>query len=108
MVGDASLLAVESATVDVERTVLFAQIVERLAVDSPYRVAVFAVKCGKFLELLAAFEPDVASDGRAVVLAPFVLISLAVHIEHVARGVDVERVHCYLRVQLGASSVHSY
>ena len=108
MVGDASLLAVESATVDVERTVLFAQIVERLAVGSPYRVAVFAVECSELLELFAAFEPDVASDGRAVMLAPFVLIALAVHINHVARGIDVECVHCYLRVQLGASSVHSY
>ena len=108
VVGDACLLAVESAAVDVECAVLFAQIVERLAVGSPYRVAVFAVECGQPLKLLSAFEPDVASDRRAVMFAPFVLISLAVHIEHVARGVDVERVHSYLRVHLRASSVYSY
>ncbi len=108
MIGYLCLLAVESAMVYVQSAALFAQIVERLAVGRPHRVAVLTVECSQLPERVAALEPYVASDRRAVVLAPFVLIALAVDVEHISGGVDVEGIHGDVGKQFRTSAIHSY
>ena len=91
------VLAFEGAAVYIECAVKLAKIVERFAVGSPYRVAVFAVEGSKLLKLVATFKPYVTCYRRAVMLAPLVLITLVVHIQHVTLVVDVKSIHCYFR-----------
>ena len=66
--------------VHVEAAALFGEVEERAAVLAPDRIAVLAGEGGELLVLLrGGIEgPDVARDRRRVVLAPIVLIALAV------------------------------
>ena len=77
--------AVNVASVHVGCAVLFAQVIERVPVVVPYRIAVFSVevrqfRVGAFPVFKSAF-PDVTGDGRRMMLAPCVFISFFVVIQ---------------------------
>ncbi len=109
LVGHLRVLARgEAAAVDVEGAVLLAQVVEALLVGSPHGRAVLAFEGGEFGVLAAVEHPDVAGDGRGVVLAPFVLVALAVVVEYLSLGVDADVLHGQCGVELGPSALHAH
>lgn len=93
----------------VEAAALLAQVVEGAAVGRPHGFAVFAVKAGDLLIGALSVEgaqPDVFRDGRAVVLAPRVLIPLLILIEQAAAvTADREFLHGQRREEHGASAL---
>ena len=73
---------------DIEGAVLLAEIIERLSVSSEDRIAVLALEIGNLGEFavldVAALKfaaPDIAGNGRGMMLAPGILVSLLVMIE---------------------------
>ena len=86
------LSAIQTTIPHVECTVLLAQVVITLAIGSPYRCTVLTHEVGQLCELLLVLrhQPDVAADGRLVVLTIHILAALDVVIQHIARlAVDV-------------------
>ena len=96
--------AVHAGAVHVERAILLTQIIIGVAI-APHGVAVLAGEGGELAVFTVAKQPDVACDGRGVVLAPLVLRSLLVVIEHVALAVDAGRFQRELRIELGAAAI---
>ena len=99
------LATADIAMIYVEGAVLLAQVVERLSILRPYWVAVLALEGGEFLILTAIEHPDVTCDRRCVVLAPFVLVALAVVVEHLSLGVDADVFHRQHGVEFRATAL---
>lgn len=104
--------AVERAAIDVEAAVLLAEVVKAASVGCPDRVAVFALEGGELLVGAVGggevAEPDVARDGRLMVLAPRVFIPLHVVVKQaVALRTEREALHGEGGVELGASAVET-
>ena len=87
------LCAVGIGSIDVERPVHLAEIIERLAVSRPDGVAVFAGKVGDFLVVVSLLHPYIAGYRRGVVLSPRVFIAFVVVVKHVAIGVKADVLH---------------
>ena len=85
--------AVDTPFPDVKGAVLLREVIERLAVAGPYRGAVLATEGGEFGIAVVAAQPDVAGNGRLVVLAEVVLIALHVMVEQVATAIDADILH---------------
>ena len=86
-------LAVYRPAIDVRGAVFLAQIIIGIAVAAPHGVAVLALIVGQTGVLAVAQQPDVAADGRLVVLAKHILSAFDVVIEHVAAAVDAHVGH---------------
>ena len=109
LLGNLGILsACDVAAVDIEGTILLAEIVEALVVGSPYRVAVLALEGSKLLVLSVVEHPDISGDRRSMVLAPCILITLLVVIEHLAVLVDADVLHRKNRIQLRTTALSAY
>ena len=109
LLGNLGILsACDVAAVDIEGTILLAEIVEALVVGSPYRVAVFALEGSKLLILSVVEHPDISGDRRSMVLAPCILITLLVVIEHLTVLVDADVLHWKNRIQLRTTALSAY
>ena len=102
------LTACDVAAVDIEGTILLAEIVEALVVGSPYRVAVLALEGSKLLVLSIVEHPDISGDRRSMVLAPCILITLLVVIEHLTVLVDADVLHRKNGIQLRTTALCAY
>ena len=102
------LTACDVAAVDVEGTILLAEIVEALVVSSPYRVAVLTLEGSKLLVLAVIEHPDISGDRRGMVLAPCILVTLLVVIEHLTLLVDGDILHRKNRIQLRTTALCAY
>ena len=102
------LTACDVAAVDVEGTILLAEIVEALVVGSPYRVAVLTLEGSKLLVLAAIEHPDISGDRRGVVLAPCILVTLLVVIEHLTVLVDGDVLHRKNGIQFRTTALCAY
>ena len=78
VMGELLGLSTRRTFINVERAVLLAQVVIGAAVRCPAGGAVLAVEGSQFGEFVSLLEPDVTCDGRGVMLAEGVLISLDV------------------------------
>ena len=87
------LIAIQSALIDVERTVLFGQIPKTIALAVPHRVAVLALERRQFREFTIVVEPDVTCDGGSMMFPPRVLIAFLVVIEDLSFGVEAHVFH---------------
>ena len=86
-------LAINAALPYIEGTIALAQIIERLAISSPYGGTVFTTEISELGELIASLQPDITRDSRLMVLAEEVLVALVVVIEHIALGIDADVLH---------------
>ena len=95
--------------VNIERTVFFRQIIERLSVWCPYGIAVFACKIGYFIVnilVVVGETPDITGDRRLMVLSPLVFVSFIVGIQNfVCLWIDGDVLHYQGREHFGASAV---
>ena len=104
-----SLFARGGSFEDVHVAVLLAQIIVGLAVGSPNRVAELAVVGSNLFEgavlRVGLREVEVAGDGRAMVLAPFVFVAFYVLIKQFSLLVDGNLFHSHHREKLRAMSL---
>ena len=109
LLGNLGILsACDVAAVDIEGTILLAEIVETLVVGSPYRVAVFALEGSKLLIFSIVEHPDISGDRRGMVLAPCILVTLLVVIEHLTVLVDADVLHRKNGIQLRTTALCAY
>ena len=84
--------SVDIPAVHIEGAVLLAQIIVR-GIISPARGTVLTFETAQLGILTALTQPDVAANGRLVVLAEGILVSFPVVIKHVAPAVDTHIFH---------------
>ncbi len=102
--------AVELSAVDVERAVFLAEVIIVVGV-APHGVAVLALERGELGVVVVFIKPDVAADGRLVMLAELILVAFQVVVEHgavlahagVAHRNGGEQVHA---AAVGAHLIH--
>ena len=87
---------------------LLAQVVERIAVRSPDRLAVFPVVFRELREGAVPVQPDVAGHGRSMMLPERIFISLVVFIENGAVGTDAHLGHRDGSQQLGTAAAFAH
>ena len=78
----AHVCSVNVSAEHIHRAGAFFEVIKALAVGCPAGIAVLALEIGEFTEstflVVGLSEPDVARNGRRVVLAPLVLIAFHV------------------------------
>ena len=108
VVSELHRLAAQRVLIDVERAVLLAQVVIDRAVGCPAGRAVLTVEVGELGILPALLQPDVAGDGRGVMLAEGVLVALDVVIEDITTAVDAQVLHGQGREQAGPATADAH
>lgn len=71
-------------------------------------VAVLALEGSKLLVLSIVEHPDISGDRRSMVLAPCILITLLVVIEHLTVLVDADVLHRKNGIQLRTTALSAY
>ena len=74
--------------VDVERTTLLAEVVDRLAIGREAGLTILPLERGEFRMLAIGIEPQIARNGGGVVLTPNILATLAILVHEAAGCTD--------------------